>query len=536
MRPEGSITNITLDASSSKADVVQFNGPGRVRVVLSDATPADVVITNATSAQVTVTGGVLPSVRIDRVKRLDLQIVGCRIEGSLFIYTAGTDAEPSTILVEDVVISGEFRLEDATLAGLQIAHCIFREKAWIRKLKLPEPNFVALSSCTFEDRVYITGGFEVVGASGRDPREPLVDLRQNDFHSISRFDGLDLQVQTPDEMAISFRGSTFANLARIAVRFRDGIVDARNIAANGAAQISIGGANKTMLRLDGSEFHGPVMFTLTSVALEAPSVHFWGGGQIESDGDINFADSSFGQTTIVRPLETRRKQPPCLIDIRRADVQAVTLLDVDLRKCRFSGAVGLDSLTIETATQLWPARGRRRTILDEHDAREPVHIVSQGETGSSGTLNPSPDLVASCYRQLRKGRESAKDEPGAADFYYGEMEMRRLSAARSRSLDYPLLAAYWATSGYGLRAWRAFLSLLIIVTIGGLCLGIWGIHRHTDSGSIWFGILSATEVATLRSSSEQLTTLGRILSIPLRLLAPLMFVLLILALRSRIHR
>jgi hypothetical protein len=29
------------------------------------------------------------------------------------------------------------------------------------------------------------------------------------------------------------------------------------------------------------------------------------------------------------------------------------------------------------------------------------------------------------YRALRKGREDAKDEPGAADFHYGEMEMRR---------------------------------------------------------------------------------------------------------------
>jgi hypothetical protein len=29
------------------------------------------------------------------------------------------------------------------------------------------------------------------------------------------------------------------------------------------------------------------------------------------------------------------------------------------------------------------------------------------------------------YRALRKAREDAKDEPGAANFYYGEMEMRR---------------------------------------------------------------------------------------------------------------
>jgi hypothetical protein len=36
-----------------------------------------------------------------------------------------------------------------------------------------------------------------------------------------------------------------------------------------------------------------------------------------------------------------------------------------------------------------------------------------------------PEHVAPLYRALRKAQEDAKDEPGAADFYYGEMEMRR---------------------------------------------------------------------------------------------------------------
>jgi hypothetical protein len=34
------------------------------------------------------------------------------------------------------------------------------------------------------------------------------------------------------------------------------------------------------------------------------------------------------------------------------------------------------------------------------------------------------------YRALRKGREDTKDEPEAADFYYGEVEMRRLARRR----------------------------------------------------------------------------------------------------------
>ena len=48
--------------------------------------------------------------------------------------------------------------------------------------------------------------------------------------------------------------------------------------------------------------------------------------------------------------------------------------------------------------------------------------------------------VAGVYRDLRKGREDNKDEPGAADFYYGEMEMRRLAGSRARrprAADHP---------------------------------------------------------------------------------------------------
>jgi hypothetical protein len=42
-----------------------------------------------------------------------------------------------------------------------------------------------------------------------------------------------------------------------------------------------------------------------------------------------------------------------------------------------------------------------------------------------------PDLeasqVAAVYRDLRRSFEGRSNEPGAADFYYGEMEMRRRS-------------------------------------------------------------------------------------------------------------
>lgn len=35
---------------------------------------------------------------------------------------------------------------------------------------------------------------------------------------------------------------------------------------------------------------------------------------------------------------------------------------------------------------------------------------------------PSPRTVSATYRSLRKALEGSKDEPGAADFYHGEMD------------------------------------------------------------------------------------------------------------------
>lgn len=84
----------------------------------------------------------------------------------------------------------------------------------------------------------------------------------------------------------------------------------------------------------------------------------------------------------------------------------------------------------------------------------------------NGDPAPDPAAIAGTYRSLRKALEDSKDEPGAADFYYGEMEMRRL-AAPIESSERWLLTLYWAASGYGLRASRAVMALLAVVVIAG---------------------------------------------------------------------
>ncbi|GAA4977205.1 hypothetical protein [Streptomyces hyderabadensis] len=61
---------------------------------------------------------------------------------------------------------------------------------------------------------------------------------------------------------------------------------------------------------------------------------------------------------------------------------------------------------------------------------------------------------------MRKAFEDGKNEPGAADFYYGECEMRRHDLTGTTKGERVLLRGYWLLSGYGLRASCAFTWLL----------------------------------------------------------------------------
>lgn len=68
--------------------------------------------------------------------------------------------------------------------------------------------------------------------------------------------------------------------------------------------------------------------------------------------------------------------------------------------------------------------------------------------------------MAASYRQLRKAFEDGKNEPGAADFYYGECEMRRHDHTGSAKGERRLLWAYWLLSGYASRAFTWLLAAM----------------------------------------------------------------------------
>jgi hypothetical protein len=258
----------------------------------------------------------------------------------------------------------------------------------------------------------------------------------------------------------------------------------------------------------------------------------------------------------------------------RTDVAGLRIADVDLRACRFVSAHNLDKLRIEGAPQLalpppgWLLRrvggeglpiwrwAARLTLAEEQQWR----TIRQLRLTSSGrrhlqlhgwyppACRPAPELpegpprspvqLAALYRELRKGREDAKDEPGAADFYYGEMEMRRHDPTTALSERF-VLWLYWLTSGYGLRGLRALACLAVIVlALAGLFHAV-GFHplQPVPPRSFWSSLLYAAEsTVSLNNDKVELTGWGRTLRIVLRLTGPVLLGLTLLSVRNRVKR
>jgi hypothetical protein len=90
-------------------------------------------------------------------------------------------------------------------------------------------------------------------------------------------------------------------------------------------------------------------------------------------------------------------------------------------------------------------------------------------------------------RQLRAVLKGARNEPGAADLSYGEMEMRRAAARRGAGWgERWLLGGYRLVSGYGLRASRSLARLTGLIVVAAVMLrykGFPGVTQASGSAS-----------------------------------------------------
>lgn len=292
---------------------------------------------------------------------------------------------------------------------------------------------------------------------------------------------------------------------------------------------------------------------------------------------------------LMRELAT----PTSVRSLRRATVADLELSAVDLTDCHFAGAHGLDKMRIDSTCTLATTPGdtamrrplrftHRNVIAEEREWRERYSAWGKPSNDSDDepadtdldesadvAMPPDAAAIAGIYRSLRKGLEDASNEPGAADFYYGEMEMRRLARRAPTEGPKPslierwLLTAYWAVSGYGLRAWRAFTAIGVVIAVATVLFATVGVddppgmtervswvqpisgevsYEQVQKASFgwWdsFELAARNSVMPLRNpgNTPSLTPIGTLTDIAVRLLVPALLALAVLAIRGRTKR
>ncbi|RZS37628.1 pentapeptide repeat protein [Herbihabitans rhizosphaerae] len=281
--------------------------------------------------------------------------------------------------------------------------------------------------------------------------------------------------------------------------------------------------------------------------------------------DVDATRCVFGAPSSISGAQGRTEWIPLITSLMETDVSNLSLADVDLRWCEFAGAHRLDELRMDglcplnTPPKSW-RRARRWVLAEEHYWRG----WPTDERANPRVYPIDPLRIAGLYRSLRKAFEDGKNEPGAGDFYYGEMEMRR-HAPSTPWFERTILAAYWALSGYGQRASRAIVALVVLlatVTVLLMGFGLSAPAQQQITGTVHNGQaqLAVREPATalpdrrwtwdragkalqtsagamvFRDSGQKLTYAGTWILMLARFGGPLLLALAVLAVRARVKR
>ncbi|MFB7424715.1 pentapeptide repeat-containing protein [Streptomyces hydrogenans] len=465
--------------------------------------------------------------------------------------------------------------------------CTFTEEAYFQRSTFAKE--AQFSATTFEKKVDFV----------------QVEFNEGGFFNGSQFNGEALFIEATFGTVLEFSEAVLSDSARFD-RVRVG-VDASFFRTRFDGTPYVGPLIcGQIVRLDGSVFQQPVTIEVSAPHVSCVRTRWASTATLRLRGtELDLSDAVFEYPVLVTahptpfwplpspseppsPVPQERRNDVRLVSVQGVDAALLVLNDIDLSLCRFAGAVHLDQLKVDgrcafaASPSGWSRRfpwkwSRRNTLLEEHHWR--VRAARNGERAiASGWAEPDsldPDLkpavVAALYRQLRKSLEDGKNEPDAADFYYGECEMRRHDLTRPRG-ERLLLRLYWALSGYGLRATRALVWLGVSVAVTMAVMMLWGLPADdpkpaTTGRQVAVGqeISLVTDTpkpvnptnavvdrittdrfekslrvvinsVVFRSSGQNLTTAGTYAEMISRLAEPVLLGLAVLAIRSRVKR
>jgi hypothetical protein len=272
-------------------------------------------------------------------------------------------------------------------------------------------------------------------------------------------------------------------------------------------------------------------------------------------GDVGLRSTVFTDASRLSGARDAGK-PPRLESVHDLDGEELRISGVRTDECLLSEAVALGP--IEAAALPFGRGAVGRT--DRHFIADERHLGGAGETEWALRL-------AATYRDLRTSLETVGEYAGANELHYGERLWQRVGAARTSE-------RWWLTAyrvvGYGVRPWRPFALLLLLLAVASLLFGALGgldrvrlvdgaktestetlCDRDTEPTSpgramevtcpasfgdrVEFGFRATTTL--VRPVGEFRTHgVGSVLEIATRLLAALLFGLFLLAIRNRVRR
>src|ERR1700722_3466954 len=168
--------------------------------------------------------------------------------------------------------------------------------------------------------------------------------------------------------------------------------------------------------------------------------------------------------------------------LHNCDVSNLSFSDVIWRRRRGSRKLMIFDEQIQVeAERSGPTMNKQSDYLWE---------VTEGLRPPEGDPNErNYSLVAEIYQQLNKNCDERRDYLAAGDFYYGEMEMKRLAGPQHIPVlrwwhqNFGLVAWYKYASAYGESYIRPVVAILIVLAIFTLLFPWAGLDRNEKSAS-----------------------------------------------------
>jgi uncharacterized protein YjbI with pentapeptide repeats len=459
-------------------------------------------------------------------------VTAVNLSNVTFVDADFTEAEfKHGLRLKGVTFTGESRFDRARSSDFFLDGATFTGNAGFRKLRAAN---LTVRNTAFER--YVSFDSVILGFAG---------FRDVKFHAEARFRSIKragpiVMRSVRFAAAASFQDSVLRQISFPGCEFH-GPLQTKKLEVD--EELSFPGARFMDTRsldlcaglkvsLRDASFARPLAIAIESPELDATGACFEQGADIalKAGSRAAFSTAAFGEASLITTDGEQDGPPARIEELRGTRVGRLTLQSLDVSGCSFAHLHRLDDVLISGRGQLALAprtiKGvyRREVLADELALR----------ADPSGEEAQRASKIADVYRAMRKAREASHDYPGAADFYYGEMEMRR-AAAGSR-VERLILNLYWLLSGYGMRAGRAVVSYAVAVLLLAAGFQAFGFAQPSPFWHTVAWTLTASISLTRSTEAIDLTTAGMYLNVLTRLAGPALIGLAVLALRSRVRR